>query len=177
MRCVCGLANNESSRIASASVVAQSRATILSWAPPMSWRTFLFRRPAEPPLRSEPQAIDVAFDGAGYVVRLRRHPQARRCTLRIDGAGRDVVLSMPVRGSIRDARTFAQKHGGWIAARLKRLPEPAPFVPGTTVPLRGAVHRIVHRTDARGTVWVEAEPDGPVLCVAGDLPHVPRRVL
>src|SRR5262245_49398773 len=101
----------------------------------MSWRTFLFRRPAEPPLRSEPQAIDVAFDGAVYVVRLRRHPQARRYTLRIDGAAREVVLTMPLRGSLKDARTFAQKHGGWIATRLKRLPVPAPFVAGATVPL------------------------------------------
>src|SRR5262245_62150837 len=142
----------------------------------MSWRTFLFRRPAEPPLRSEPQAIDVAFDGAVYVVRLRRHPQARRYTLRIDGAAREVVLTMPVRGSLKDARTFAQKHGGWIAARLNRLPVPGPVVPGTTVPLRGVVHCIVHRVSAGGPVWTEVEPDGPVLCVAGDLPHVPRRV-
>src|SRR6185503_17876423 len=37
--------------------------------------------------------------------------------------------------------------------------------------------RIEHRRGARGTVWREAGPDGtPLLCVAGEAPHVGRRV-
>ena len=42
----------------------------------------------------------------------------------------------------------------------ERLPAPAPFVPGTEVPLRGVPHRIVHRGGARGTVWTEVDGDG-----------------
>jgi len=136
-----------------------------------SLRALLYRRPAEP------RSIEVEFDQAVYPVRIRRHRQARRYTLRIHAATREVVLTMPPRGSVREAKQFAQKHGGWIAARLHRLPQAAPFTDGTRLPLRGAEHRIVHRPGARGTVWIEPGTDGmPLLCVAGDAPHVDRRV-
>jgi predicted metal-dependent hydrolase len=136
----------------------------------MPLRALLYRRPLEP------QAISVAFDEAIYLVRLRRHRQARRYTLRIHAATREVVLTMPPRGSLKEASEFAQKHGGWIAARLDRLPKAAPFRHGAIVPLRGLPHRIVHRRGARGTVWVEDNGDAKFLCVGGEAPHVDRRV-
>ena len=65
----------------------------------------------------------------------------------------------------------------WIAARLGRLPEPAPFAHGAVIPLRGIDHRIVHRRERRGTVWVEdGEAGEPRLCVAGEEPHIARRI-
>jgi predicted metal-dependent hydrolase len=137
----------------------------------MSLRALLYRRP------SEPSVVQVVFDRAIYLVRLRRHRQARRYTLRIDAASREVVLTMPPRGSVKEAKEFAQKHGGWIAARLKRLPKAAPFAHGVEVPLRGEPHRIVHRRGERGTVWVETDAGGTrLLCVAGEPPHVDRRI-
>ena len=90
----------------------------------MSLRALLFRRPADP------QLIEIAFDGTVYPVQLRRHHQARRYTLRIQAATRTVVLTMPLRGSLREARAFAERNGGWIAARLKRLPAAIPFAEG-----------------------------------------------
>ena len=86
---------------------------------------------------SEPSAISVDFDGEIYLVRVRRHRQARRYTLRIHAASREVVLTMPPRGSVKQANDFAEKHGAWIAARLRRLPGAAPFAHGAVVPLRG----------------------------------------
>jgi predicted metal-dependent hydrolase len=136
----------------------------------MSLRALLYRRP------SEPSTVQVVFDKAIYLVRLRRHRQARRYTLRIDAASREVVLTMPPRGSLKEAKEFAQKHGGWIAARLKRLPEAAPFAHGIEVPLRGVPHRVVHRRGERGTVWVDSEDGVPILCVAGEAAYVNRRV-
>jgi len=137
----------------------------------MSLRALLYRRP------SEPSVVQVVFDKAIYLVRMRRHRQARRYTLRIDAASREVVLTMPPRGSVKEAKEFAQKHGAWIAARLKRLPEAAPFAHGTEVPLRGVLHRIVHRRGERGTVWIETDAEGVrMLCVAGEGAHVNRRV-
>jgi predicted metal-dependent hydrolase len=137
----------------------------------MSLRALLYRRP------SEPSTVQVVFDRSIYLVRMRRHRQARRYTLRIDAASREVVLTMPPRGSVREAKEFAQKHGGWIAARLKRLPEATPFAHGVEVPLRGVPHRIVHRRGERGTVWTETDDGGTrLLCVAGDTAHVNRRV-
>ncbi len=136
----------------------------------LALRALLFRR------TGEPQTLTIEFDGAVYAVRLRRHALARRYTLRIHAASRDVVLTMPPRGSVKAARAFAQKHGGWIAARLGRLPRPAPFTDGTRLPLRGLEHRIVHRPGARGTVWPETAADGErLLCVAGAAAHLPRR--
>src|SRR6188472_2254772 len=131
----------------------------------MFLRALLYRRP------SEPQTIQIAFDQAIHLVRVRRHRQARRYTLRIHAATREVILTMPPRGSIREAKEFAQKHGGWIAARLQRLPEATPFAHGVEVPLRGEPHRIVHRPGVRGTVWTEAGADGEaLLCVPGQAP-------
>jgi predicted metal-dependent hydrolase len=136
----------------------------------MSLRALFSRRPPEP------QLIEVAFDGAVYPVELRRHRQARRYTLRVNAASRAIVLTMPVRGSLRDAVTFAERSGAWIAARLKRLPQPIPFADGLELPLRGVAHRITHRPGARGTVWTEKSDAGPLLCVAGDAAHLARRV-
>src|SRR3954469_23837816 len=97
----------------------------------MSLRALLFRRPPDP------QLIEIAFDGAIYPVELRRHPQARRYTLRVRAPNRTVVLTMPSRGSLKEAKTFAERNGGWIAARLKRLPQPIRFADGIEFPFRG----------------------------------------
>ena len=137
----------------------------------MPLRALLYRRPAEP------KAIQVVHDKNIYLVRVRRHRQARRYTLRIQAATREVVLTMPPRGCLKEAREFAQKHGGWIASRLHHLPAAEPFAHGGVVPLRGQPHRIVHRKGERGTVWVETGDDGERrLCVAGEVPHIDRRV-
>src|SRR6478752_2708927 len=129
-----------------------SRGVAAGWI--MSVRALLYRRP------SEPSVVQVIFDQAIYPVRMRRHRQARRYTLRIDAASREVVLTIPPRGSLKEAREFEQKHGAWIAARLERLPQATPFARGVVVPLRGVPHRIVHRSDVRGTVWTEQDRDG-----------------
>jgi len=137
----------------------------------MAKRALLYRRP------SEPTAINILFEREIYLVRVRRHRQARRYTLRIHSATREVVLTMPPRGTLKEARAFAQKHGGWIATRLGRLPKSAPFRHGTVLPLRGIDHRIVHRRNKRGTVWIEIGDDGErSLCVAGEEPHLARRI-
>jgi len=137
----------------------------------MPQHALLYRRP------SEPHTIEIAFDGSVYAVRLRRHRQARRYTLRIQAATREVILTIPPRGTVKEASAFAHKHGGWIAARLGRLPDAAPFAHGVVLPLRGVPHRIAHRRDARGTVWTETDVGGDhLLCVAGHAPHVDRRV-
>jgi predicted metal-dependent hydrolase len=144
---------------------------ILGGPKAMALRALLYRRP------SEPRAIEIFVEKSVYLVRVRRHRQARRYTLRIDATARQVVLTMPPRGSLREAREFAQTQGGWIAARLQRLPREAPFVHGAEIPLRGLMHRIVHRRGARGTVWTQRAEDGArLLCVAGDQPHIERRI-
>ena len=140
-----------------------------------SLRALLYRRSSEP--QGNAHSISIAVEREVYLVRVRRHRAARRYTLRIHSVTREVVLTMPPRGSLKQANEFAQKHGAWIAARLERLPQAAPFTDGAVVPLRGVDTRIVHRRGARGTVWLETGANGePLLCVAGSEPHIPRRV-
>jgi predicted metal-dependent hydrolase len=136
----------------------------------MSLRALLFRRPPDP------QLIEIAFDGAIYPVELRRHARATRYTLRVQATSRAITLTMPMRGSVREAKAFAERNGGWIAARLKRLPQAIPFADGLELPLRGVPHRIVHRPGARGTVWTETGSDMPLLIVAGNAEHLARRI-
>jgi len=136
----------------------------------MPLRALLYRR-----IRG-PSAITVDFDGQIYPVRVRRHLQARRYTLRIHAACREVVLTMPPRGSLREAHAFANSHRAWIAARLGRLPDAVPFAHGAALPLRGVEYRIEHRRGVRGTVWLEQTGGQNLLCVAGDEAHVSRRL-
>ena len=137
----------------------------------MATRALLYRRPAEP------ATLVVRHGSQVFAIRLRRHRRARRYTLRIHPTDREAILTMPPRGTLKDAREFAELHGGWIAARLGRLPKAAPFQPGTVVPLRGVPHRIVHRAGERGTVWTETRDSGEkIICVAGDVEFTDRRV-
>lgn len=137
----------------------------------MAFRALLYRRP------TEPRTLAVKIGSAIYSVQLRRHRKARRYTLRIHPTARQAILTMPPRGNLADAKDFAQRHGTWIAARLGGLPKAAPFAQGTSVPLHGVPHKIVHRAGERGTVWVETRESGEkILCVAGGVAHIDRRV-
>ena len=120
--------------------------------------------------------IEIAHAGEVYRIALRRVTSSRRYTLRVRAASRDVLLTMPARGTLKAAREFAERHAAWIGARLARLPKPIAFAPGAVLPLRGVDHRIAHRPRARGVVWPEGGADGPLICVAGEAPHVARRV-
>jgi hypothetical protein len=133
----------------------------------------LFRQSAPP---ASTDVIEVAHEGRVFAVAMTRSPTARRITLRVRAATRDVVVTLPRRASVASARAFVESHAGWIAQRMARLPRPAPFVPGGVAPLRGRDHVIVHRPGARGVVWIEDCGATPSLCVAGDAAHLPRRV-
>ena len=124
----------------------------------------------------EPDTIAVRHEGVDYSVAVKRMAQARRFTLRVRSASRDAVLTMPARARFSDAVTFAERHGGWLAVRLARIPEATVLGPDTILPLRGVPHRVVHRADKRGTVWVEETESGPEIHVAGDPAFTSRRV-
>ena len=135
----------------------------------------LFRRITAP--AAEVSSFDISHGGETYVVAIRRSASARRLTLRVRAASRDVVLTMPARSPLKAARDFTERHGAWIGVRLRRLPQQIAFVPGAFIPLRGVEPVVTHRAGTRGTVTIEALDDGRLgLCVAGGEAHVPRRV-
>src|ERR1700742_4375238 len=104
---------------------------------------------------SETPYLEVAHAGETHRITLKRIASARRFTLRVRAATRDVVLTMPPRSSITSARVFVEAHAAWIGARLARLPKPMPFGAGEVVPIRGVNHVIIHKPQQRGTVWIE----------------------
>ena len=133
------------------------------------------RKPAVP----EPRAthFDVVTDGGSVAVALRRHPRARNYTLRVGTAKGKPVLTMPARGSLAEARAFLDRHAGWLASQMGKLPAAQPIADGESLPLRGVPHRIRHVPGLRGTVMAGAFEGEPVLLVSGRPEHLRRRVL
>jgi predicted metal-dependent hydrolase len=110
---------------------------------------------------------------------LRARPPAaddRRLVVSCVNENYEVEVTIPPRGSLRQAREFAEKNAAWIATRVKRIPLHVPFADGVTIPLRGEAHRIAHRPRARGTAWIETDGNARLLCVSGGADHVTRRV-
>ena len=139
----------------------------------MSLADSLFRfRASSPKAPPAPEQLILAHAGHDLPVTFVRSARARRVSLRVDPARRRIVLTAPLRMPRDAALGFAQQQAGWIAARLKRLPARRPFVDGAEVPLFGTPHRVRHRPEARGTVWIE---DGEIH-VAGRAEHLPRRL-
>ena len=57
--------------------------------------------------RSPVSEIQVAHAGETYRIALRRVATTRRYTLRVRAASRDVLLTMPARGTLKAAKEFA----------------------------------------------------------------------
>jgi predicted metal-dependent hydrolase len=135
-------------------------------------RFALFRRPAP-----DPSHLEVRHDAQSFQVALRRRPTARRITLRVSSATGEVVLTLPEHTDLAAARRFADAHGGWIAARVAKVPKRVTFADGEAIPFRGVPHRILHWSSVRGATAATTAPTGePIIAVSGDGPHVARRV-
>ena len=133
----------------------------------------LFRRARAP----EPTAIEVRHGTETFQVALRRRPGVRRLTLRVSSATGQVVLTLPEHATFASAKTFAEAHGGWVAARIARVPQRVGFVPGSTVPIRDVPHRIEHRPGLRLVAKADTGEDGgALLLVSGLEDAVPGRV-
>ncbi|MCP5431640.1 MAG: M48 family metallopeptidase [Alphaproteobacteria bacterium] len=115
------------------------------------------------------------LEGQQIPVRLRTHPRARRFSVRVKSATREVVIVHPIYAARSDALAFAYANSEWIAYQLATLPEQVPFMPGAEIPIGGLMHRIRHRPGARGGVWRDAAQG--LVTVTGQVEHLPRRLL
>jgi predicted metal-dependent hydrolase len=129
-----------------------------------------FRSPAAPGF------IDIAHDGVTYRVVVTRSLRARRITLRIRAGTSDPILTLPARGNLAVAADFAERHAGWLATRLARLPAQIPFRAGKTLPIRGLDHHIIETGALRGLVRAKRIGEVRILEVPGSPEHVARRV-
>lgn len=125
----------------------------------------------------DPDTIDVLHGSDRFTVLVKRRTTARRMTLRVSTASGEITLTLPDGADFSSARSFADRHGGWIAARLASRPEHIAFAAGTRIPIRGTPHRIVHWSRIRGLTQTTVSPDGEaILAVSGDPHHLPRRI-
>jgi predicted metal-dependent hydrolase len=96
---------------------------------------------------------------AGAVVILKVHGRARRVSLRLDRARREIVATAPSARRLHEAAAFARERAGWIAERLAELPEAAPLAPGQTLQLFGEPVRL--ETGAGRARWLPATENFP----------------
>lgn len=130
--------------------------------------------------RPSPSTRLLRVDGIPAPVEVRRHPTARRLTLRVSRTRRAVILTMPRTSDFREADQFLSRSLDWVRERLEGVPEPAPFRDGAIMPLRGLPHVIEFVGRGRGRAVVTREPAFgtglPRLRVSGSLEHAPRRL-
>lgn len=120
---------------------------------------------------------DPRFEALGARLEVRRHPKARRMTLRVSRTQRAVVVTLPSQCELGEANSFVERHIDWVRERLGAIPEPVPLVNRALIPLRGAPHRIVFcgRRTGTGLVTAVEGPDYRELHVSGPLDAAPRR--
>ena len=111
-------------------------------------------------------------------VEVRRHPGARRLTLRVSRTRRAVIVTIPVQCDLDEAGTFLNRHIEWVKERLDSLPAPAPFCDGTPMPLRGEAHRIVFTGSSRTRhiAVVRETAQRPEIHVPGNRDTAPQRL-
>jgi predicted metal-dependent hydrolase len=124
-------------------------------------------------------AQTLRVQGLTELVEIRRHPAARRMTLRVSRTSRSVIVTVPVSCDLAQAGTFLNSHLEWVRERLGTLPEHIAFQDGAVIPLLGAPHVVVE-VGQRGAVKVVetgATADGkPALFVSGRSEFVNRRL-
>jgi predicted metal-dependent hydrolase len=120
----------------------------------------------------------LSIPGVEAPVEVRRHPAARRMTLRVSRTHRAVILTLPMRCDLSAVDIFVNRHAEWVRMKLGNLPGPVPFALGAVVPYRGEAHEIVGRAARGAGVVVREERPGsrPLLRVAGEAEHLPRRL-
>jgi predicted metal-dependent hydrolase len=118
--------------------------------------------------------------GLAEPVEVRRHPAARRMTLRVSRTQRAVIVTLPMQCDLKQAGDFLSTHLDWVRERLTTMPAPEPFADGGLVMLRGVPHRIIflgprHRgLPVQRVCTPEGTPDE--LRVSGETEFAPRRL-
>src|SRR5262245_3412769 len=126
------------------------------------------------------KSVALRVHGISAPVEVRRHPGARRLTLRVSNTRRWVVVTLPAQCRMEEADKFLRSHLEWVRERLGSVPEPVPFVHGASIPLRGVPYRLRFMGPQSGRAVVRVA-DGagkmPTLEVSGRAEHAARRLM
>lgn len=129
------------------------------------------------PRATESEQLRVS--GIDEPIEVRRHPTARRMTLRVSRTQRAVIVTLPMKCNLKQAGQFLTTNIDWVRERLTDMPEPVPFADGGLIPLRGSPHRIVFTGSRRGApveVVVTGDGEHDEIHVRGAQEHAPRRL-
>lgn len=105
-------------------------------------------------LRRDMLSPELELGGQTVPIVLRRHPRARRLTLRLAPDGSEVRITLPRWARSIEAIAFAHARKEWLAAQLAKLPQRQAPLPGATVQFRG---------QAIGICWEERLPRKPAI--------------
>ena len=110
-------------------------------------------------------------------IEIKRSPRSKRYALRVSLTRRTVVLTLPLRGDLKKAILFAERHADWISQKLAHLPQSVPLIAGSVIPFRGLAHQI-KTTGRRGAqvVFDTDETGNAILDVPGDPAFCARRL-
>lgn len=89
--------------------------------------------------RAEPT---IELGGQSVPLEIRRHPCARRLTMRLAPDGSAVRVTIPRGVPGIEAERFAASRRAWLERQLAAIPQPVPPSAGSTVPYRGEALRI-----------------------------------
>lgn len=81
---------------------------------------------------------EIELGGRRLPIVLRRHPSARRLTLRLAPDGSEIRITLPAWAQAREAIAFAHARTDWLRGQLDRIPVRTAPVPGSEVLYRGA---------------------------------------
>ena len=129
---------------------------------------------AKPP---EAASLCLRHVGIDMPIEIKRSPRSKRYALRISLTRRAIVLTLPLRGDLKKATLFAERHADWIRQKIDQLPQAVPLIAGSVVPLRGVPHHI-KATGRRGAhVLIGQDETGmAILDVPGDPIFCARRL-
>lgn len=105
-------------------------------------------------LRKDILSPELELHGRKLPIVLRRHPRARRLTLRLAPDGSEVRITLPQWARSAEAIAFAHARREWLGVQLARLPQRQAPAPQGVVQFRGKPVRID---------WDLALPRKPVL--------------
>ena len=111
----------------------------------------------------------VRLEDIGAQLEVRRHPGARRLTLRVSRTRRAVIVTLPLQCDLDEAGSFLNRHIDWVRARLDSLPNHVPFEDAAAMPLRGIPHAISFSGGKRSRiVTIDNRGVLPTIIVPGD---------
>ncbi|MFT3733057.1 MAG: SprT family zinc-dependent metalloprotease [Hyphomicrobium sp.] len=111
----------------------------------------------------------VRLEDIGAQLEVRRHPGARRLTLRVSRTRRAVIVTLPLQCDLDEAGSFLNRHIDWVRARLDSLPNHVPFEDAAAMPLRGIPHTIVFSGNTRSrSIAIDQRVSRPSIVVPGE---------